>query len=513
MLLIRGRLILAAAAVAAAGFAGTAIGAGGQSRPAPPAAVDSPNVCVLETGSRSWCGDTGPADRAKLAAPSDVAVAEDGSLLIADTLNNVVRRVRANGTIVSIAGTGEQGPAVRRDGAAQIGFDAPRGVAAAGNGAVLVADTGNNAIRSISANGTVRTLVSASGPTQVHLDSPTDVTPAPNGGYLISDTGNNRVLSVAPTGAVEVIAGSGRAGYSGDGGPASRAQLKRPTEVFAGPDGTVLIADTGNGAVRRVALSGVIDTVTRGLDRPEGVVGLPGGAAIVASAGALYRVEPDGSRSTIAGGPRAGFNGDSGQALELRFDDLAQIASTTDGRLVFAERGSDRIRVVETTGAVSTIAGSGAPRPAPKVGIPAGAFPPELGGRPAGSQPPRAASDALAAADSTSQCERYDARFASFTLIPMSEDTLPAKRRRSKRGRRQIVLRFASSRPATVVIEITRNRKPGGRAVRHRIKVGRQGNRIRINGRFARRTYIARLYGRSVKDNVKRCDVKRVRVR
>src|SRR3954465_11499403 len=104
-------------------------------RTAPPSAVDSPNICLLGSGSRSWCGDDGKADRAKLAAPSDVAVAEDGGVLIADTLNNVVRRELKNGHIVPIVGTGEEGSVTAGSRpAAKVGLNGPRGVTAVGGG-------------------------------------------------------------------------------------------------------------------------------------------------------------------------------------------------------------------------------------------------------------------------------------------------------------------------------------------------------------------------------------------
>jgi serine/threonine-protein kinase len=438
-------------------------------------------------------------------------VAEDGSVLIADTINNVVRRVRTNGTIVSIAGTGAEGSAVGRRAADKIGFNAPQAVAAAGRGGVLVADTGNDAVRLISAEGVVTTLVGASAPIRVDLKAPGDVTSLRDGSYLIADTGHHRVLRVTSAGAVQSIAGTQQAGYTGDGGFATAARLSRPAQVAAAPDGSVLIADTGNGAVRRVLPSGVIETVTRGLSQPGGVVGLPDGAVLVASVAGLYRVEPDGSRRRIAGGATRGYNGDRGQALALRFDGLAQLALEASGGVLFAERGSDRIRRLDVGGTVDTVAGSGMPRSAPKVGVPAGAFPPELTVLATTGSARQVAPVGRAA--SASACEFYDPRFATFSLIPATETTLKVKGHKVKKGRSQIKLRLATSRTAAVVVELTREHKPGGRAVRHRMRDARSGRRIRVTGRFAKRTYIARIYGVSVNGHIQRCDVKRVRVR
>jgi hypothetical protein len=493
--------------------------AGGQAQSVPPPAVDSPNVCVLGTGSRSWCGDDGPADRAKLAAPSDVAVAQDGSLLVADTVNNVIRRVRPNGTIVSIGGTGADGSAGVRVGAADaVGFDAPRGVAAAGDGGVLVADTGHDAIRLISAKGTVTALVGRSGEIRADLKSPGDVTALGSAGYLIADTGNHRVLRVTEAASnqynVDVLAGSGQAGYSGDGGPATAARLSEPTQVFASPDGSVLVADTGNGAVRRILPSGVIETVVRDLDRPEGVLGLADGGVIVSGPDGLYRVEPDGSRAKIAGGPERGYNGDRGPALELLFDGVGQIASAPDGRVLFTERGSDRIRAFDPAGTVDTVAGSGSPIPDPKAGISVGAFPPGLSPSEPASRTRRGAALSLAQAAQVSQCEFYDSRFAIFTFKPMTETVLTVTRRRRRGGLGQISMRFSSSVPARVVILVSQQGAsvPVGATRPVLVRASRRAQRISVRGRFEKRTYAARLYGVSL-FGVRRCDAKFVRVR
>jgi hypothetical protein len=506
------RIGWAAAAIVAPVALGLTTVAGGQSRTVPPPAVDSPNVCLGETGSRSWCGDDGPADRAKLAAPSDVALAEDGSLLIADAVNNVVRRVRSDGTIVSIGGTGAEGSMGVRVGAAdKIGFDTPGAVAAAGEGGVLVADTGHDAIRLISAKGTVTTLVGRSGSIRADLKAPGDVIALADGGYLISDTGHHRVLRVTSPDVVQVVAGSGHPGYSGDGGAAPAARLNRPTQVSASPDGSVLIADTGNGAVRRVLPSGVIETVTRDLSKPEGVLGLPDGGVIVSSAEGLHRVEPDGSRRRIAGGMQRGYNGDRGQALDLLFNGVGQIAAGAGGRILFAERASDRIRALGPTGAVQTVAGSGTPMPEPKADIAVGAFPPELTETAAAGNARGSEARSLARAADASACEYYNSRFATFSLQPTTATTLKVKRQQGKGGLRQVILRFASSRRAKVVIVVTRKgasvpvgtTKPRAFNPKRRI-------RLKVLGRFAKRTYVAKLYG--ISGGIRRCDAKYVRM-
>jgi streptogramin lyase len=482
--------------------------AGAQAPSAPPAAVDGPNVCLPGSGSRSWCGDDGPATQAMLAGPSDVAVARDGSLLIADTLNNVVRRVRRDGTIVSIAGTGTEAPAPRRDRAKETGFSAPAGVAATTDGDVLVADTGNHAIRVISTTGTVTTRVGQRGRIEADLAEPSDVVPLPDGAMLISDTGHHRVIRVAVDGTIVVLAGSGRPGYAGDVGPATEAQLRRPTQVAPTADGGLLIADSGNGAVRRVLPSGMIDTLTSGLTDPRGVLPLGDGSAIVAGAKGLHRVDPTGARQRIAGGPTRGFTGDEGDATSLQFDGIGQLAAGSDGPVLFAEGGSDRVRALDPGGRVTTVAGSGIPRPAPTLGIPAGPVPAEL--RAAVAQPPRArrAHRRTGRSAAATNCEGYDPRYAIFTLVPQTRTTLRV------RGPRRLRLRYRMSRNAKVKVEIYKGERRIDSELTSRVKVRQRGNRIQVAGRFRRGTrYVAKLWGRSLRGSVLRCDVKRMRVR
>src|SRR4051794_5873711 len=156
------------AAAAAVLLAGGAV-AWAQTATTPPAVDPSPNICLAGTGSLGWCGDGGPARKAKLAAPRDVAVAADGSLVVADTGNQVIRRIAADGTISTIAGFGVRGPAVPRVSARRARFRNPAGVAVDRDGSVLVADTGNHALRRVGLTGVVTTIAGHG------LTRPTDV--------------------------------------------------------------------------------------------------------------------------------------------------------------------------------------------------------------------------------------------------------------------------------------------------------------------------------------------------
>ena len=318
-----------------------------------PTVRQSPNTCIKATPSRSWCGDGRQAPNAKLAGASDVAAGVDGSLVIADTLNNVIRRVRprggpGGGTISTLAGTGERGRARPTTSARDATFDAPEGVAVNPGQQVLVADTGNDAIRLIAGRlvATVRV--------DVPLKAPRDVVALNDGSMLVADSGNHRILRVRPGGQTEVIAGTGRRGFGGDGGPAARALLSSPTQVSITPDGALLIADTGNGAIRRVAPDGSMSTLARGLRQPSGVAVLPAGSAlpqgtvIATTASAVVTIAPGGQTTRRAGRATSGFNRDNGPASSVLLKRAGQISVGSAGRIFFADRGNDRVRESDT---------------------------------------------------------------------------------------------------------------------------------------------------------------------
>ncbi|KPM51591.1 serine/threonine protein kinase [Frankia sp. R43] len=245
-------------------------------------APDGTIVTVAGTGVKGFAGDGGPAVDAQLYQPSAVTLDRDGGLLIADTFNQRIRRVDAAGIITTVAGNGEHsfsgdgGPAT----AAALWY--PGGVAVDGNGTVFIADTANNRIRRVGSDGIITTLAGQDGEgsfgdggpaSRALLAFPLAVALDRFGRLYIADTSNNRIRRIGLDGRIETVAGNGRPGLSGDGGPATKATLRSPRGVTVDAAGTIYITDRTNRRVRRVDAAGVITTVA-GTARPGRVEGV-----------------------------------------------------------------------------------------------------------------------------------------------------------------------------------------------------------------------------------------------
>jgi trimeric autotransporter adhesin len=272
-----------------------------------------------------------PATQSSLAVPSGIALDSSGNLYIADSQDCRVRKVTAGtGIITTIAGgvtnaggfpegnTGDGGPATSSQ------LNGPSGVAA---GNVFIADTYNMVIRVVSAaTGIINRIAGGSvgyvgdgGPAILAgLKMPTGVALDSAGNLYIADQGNNAVRKVAAaTSIITTIAGNGVAGYSGDGGPAARAQLNQPASVAVDSNGNVYIADEGNSAIRKVtAATGII--------------------------------------TTMAGNGTLGFSGDGGPATAAELAHPFGVATGPGGRVYVADTGTNRIRAIPGPPATSS---------------------------------------------------------------------------------------------------------------------------------------------------------------
>ena len=221
-------------------------------------------------GDVNFFGDGGPATHAQLDSPQGVLALPDGGLLVSDTANNKVRRVRPDGSIATAAGTGR--PAFGGDAgpATAAALHLPIGLAVLPDGGYLIADAGSDRVRRVLPDGRIVTVAGNGrhrfagdgGPAvAASLSCPEGLAVLRDGGFLIADSGNNRVRRVWPDGHISTVAGSGSVGFSGDGGPATTAKLRWPQAVAVLPDGGFLVADTFNNRVRCVFPDGRIRSI------------------------------------------------------------------------------------------------------------------------------------------------------------------------------------------------------------------------------------------------------------
>ena len=209
-------------------------------------------------------GDGGSPLDAILQQPEGIAAGLDGSIYVSEAAGHRVRRI-FKGVISTIAGNGTAGFSGDGGPASESPLSSPYGLATDLYGNLYIADLGNARVRKIALDGTISTVAGGGelppggknegvAATSVALRAPRNVAAAIDGSVYFSDFTRHRVFRVAPDGALTTIAGTGVAGFSGDGGPASAAQLNYPAGLALNFRG-LYIADSQNGVVRRVALS------------------------------------------------------------------------------------------------------------------------------------------------------------------------------------------------------------------------------------------------------------------
>jgi len=297
-----------------------------------------------------YSGNGGPATAAELDVPTGVAFDANGNMYIADLYNNVVRKVTTSGTIFTIAGNGYGAGAYGKGGYSGDGgpafnaeLNTPFAVAVDDTGNVYIADAYNNVIRKVSTSGIISTFAGTGfgagtgtggysgdgGPaTAAELAIPYGVAFDATENLYIVDANNSVIRKVNTSGTISTIAGNGSWGYSGDGGPATDAQLYLPSGVCVDGAGNIYIDDYFNNVIRKVNTAGTISTVA--------------GNGFDAGTGAF-----------------TGYNGDGGPATDAELDFPTGVCLDVAGNLYIADAHNNTIRKVNTSGIITTVAGNG----------------------------------------------------------------------------------------------------------------------------------------------------------
>jgi DNA-binding beta-propeller fold protein YncE len=322
-------------------------------------------------GGDSLAGNGGKATEARLDLPTALAVDASGTVYVADSGNDRIRAIRADGTIATVAGSGE-GSSDDGTPATEARFVLPTGdpygIAVDAVGNLYIPEPFDRRVRKVDAETGILTTVAGSGGIEGPLDFPLGVAVDASGNVYIADSGNNVVLLVAADGKLSPVAGNGTAGFSGDGGPAPEAELQHPCAVAVGADGDVVIGDRGNSRVRRVdARTHVISTVA-GNGPPLLTFFQPYGLAVdqhdnVYLSDLFHRVfKIDGATGafSVVAGSVVGFSGDGGPARDAQLQDPWRLSVDAAGNLYISDHGNRRVRKVDAqTGVISTVAGNG----------------------------------------------------------------------------------------------------------------------------------------------------------
>ena len=346
-------------------------------------------ITTIAGGGVNFPGDGGPATDASLGEATGVDVDAAGNVYIGNFTHCPIRRVDTSGIITTVAGSGAFGTGCGFGGdggpasAALLGHG-PRGVAVDAAGNLYIADTRNSRIRRVDTSGIITTVAGAGfcpfggdgGPaTSACLNRPFGVAVDAAGKLYIADTRNCRIRRVDTTGIIDTVAGSFACTFGGDGGPASSAFLRFPASVAIDSAGNIFIS--GGCRLRRVDTGAIITTVAG-----RGVCGFGGDGGPATSAmlgqaegvavddlGNIYiadgpncrvrGVDTSGVITTVAGDGVCGFAGDGGPATSARLSSPQDVAVDAVGNLYIADFGNCRVRRVDTSGIISTVAGSG----------------------------------------------------------------------------------------------------------------------------------------------------------
>ena len=344
---------------------------------------------LMGTAAGGFLGDNNLATQACIEFPQFAGLDGKGNLFISDSFGDRIRRVGfSSGKITTVAGVGQYGYNGEGIKAGTAAMGSPRGLVVDAAGDYWYSDPGNNRVRMVNTSAIVNTVAGNGLPgysgdggpaTSAQINQPNGLARDASGQLYFSDTGNNVVRMVDTSGNIHTIAGTGTAGFSGDGGPATSANLNSPHGLAFDTAGNLYIADDNNNRVRIVSGLGtgtvIINTYAgtggTGENGDGGVatsasVGFPRGVWIAngvlfistAGPGKIRAVNLTTQIINTFAGSTAGYDGDGNAPLNSMFLTPSGIVMDSAGDLLIVDTGNDRVRKVNAAGTtVTTIVG------------------------------------------------------------------------------------------------------------------------------------------------------------
>jgi sugar lactone lactonase YvrE len=317
-----------------------------------------------------YSGDGGPAIGAEMNNPNGLAFDASGNLFIADTGNNVIRKLDPSGNITTVAGNGTSGYAGDGLAATNATLNQPSGVVVDTFGNLFIADSANEVVRKVGTNGLITTFA------KVNFYSIAALAVDAFGDVFMADSAGNVIVKIGPNGFETEYAGGGPSGAAAQGFAAIDTVLAQPNDVAVDASGNLFIADTGNNCIRKLSIGGILTTFAGNgsngysgdhrlatvaeLNEPTGVAVDAFGNLFIADGNSRVRkVSTNGIITTVAGGGTK-YPGDGGAATNASLGGVSRVLVDAAGNVLISEGYSGGlVQKVTTNGIITTLAGGG----------------------------------------------------------------------------------------------------------------------------------------------------------